>query len=465
MPATSPAREPLLNEESFGSHSGRRKASVSFVLVKWLVPAFVNAASLFVCMWLLHIATYFYVIQMSRIEQSYMLPPPANSSIVFAGPHGSMSPGLTHLNASFGSLEDPLEGFIGWRGNMNIHVLDGLALAFPVLWGIGTLWTNDLHLWTKVVTANAMLALGKGVIGIATIVPDSSGWAVCKERLGNESIAFLRQEIPNPFVDGFSSTAWALFQVELRGPHHDRLGSGMRFCADMMYSGHTYFTCLYAIGLLELTRRRLVIRNVSATKRTVVLAFVVVVCVAQQAVEISLVIMSRFHYTMDVLLAVIITLLWYTNGPLVLFSQWWASLFQKEFYAYNRIENDTMHVHNEKDSIRAEGDLYIPPCCLPFWCLARGYHHFFSTRDFGTFGGNVTNIEPSESFHVAAQVIAERDQRTKKVMQRKWELTSQIASLDQQIDALSNENDSLRTTILGLEGPSQVEPSKWRICM
>jgi len=454
MSATSPASVPLLGEESFGSHTDRKRTSVCLILVKWIVPAFFNAASLFICMWLLHIGTYFYVLQMSRVERSYMLPPPANSSTVNAGPHGSMSLGLTHLNASFGSLEDPLEGFIGWKGKMNIHVLDGLALAFPMLWGIGTLWTNDLHLWTKVVTANAVLALGKGVIGVATIVPDSSGWAVCKDRLGNESIAFLREEIPNPYVDGFASTAWALFQVELIGPHHDRLGSGMRFCADMMYSGHTYFTCLYAIGLLELTRRRLIINKVSAAKRSVVLAIVVFVCVAQQAVEITLVIMSRFHYTMDVVMAVLITLLWYTNGPLVLFSQWWASLCQKDFYAQHRMKNDTVRMHAEKDKIRAEGDLYIPPCCLPFWCLAPGYHHLFSTRDFETCGGDVTNIEPPES-----------GQPTDKMNQRKSELTSQISLIDQHIGVLSDENDSLRTTVLRLQRGSPKEPTTWRMCM
>jgi len=118
-----------------------------------------------------------------------------------------------------------------------------------------------------------------------------------------------------------------------------------------------------------------------------------------------------------------------------------ASLFQKDFYAKHQIKNYSVRMHTEEGKIRAEGDLYIPPCCLPFWCFAPGYHHFFSTPDFETGGGDVTNIEPPES-----------DQRTDKMMQRKSELTSQISLIEQRIGTLSNENYSLQITIVRLEG-------------
>jgi len=126
-------------------------------------------------------------------------------------------------------------------------------------------------------------------LGVATIVPDGSGWDICQKRLGDETVAFLRDEIPNPFVKGYGATAWAHLKNELTGPHHDVLGSGMRYCADMVYSGHTYFTCLYALGLLELVRCQLVKRGVSFKDLDV------------EA--------SCFHCSMDILVAVLIKLL------------------------------------------------------------------------------------------------------------------------------------------------------------
>merc|ERR1712100_188405 len=42
-----------------------------------------------------------------------------------------------------------------------------------------------------------------------------------------------------------------------------------------------------------------------------------------QLLEISAVLMNRFHYTMDIIMALLLVLLWYTNGPMSIFSQWW----------------------------------------------------------------------------------------------------------------------------------------------
>jgi len=266
---------------------------------------------------------------------------------------------------------------------VNIHVLDGVAAAFPFVWMVGTVWTKDLHLWTKVLTSNALLAFGKGCLGMMTTVPDSSGWANCKVRLGEKNIAFLKEGIPNPYTDGFSATFFAIAHMELRGPHHDRFGSGMRYCADMMYSGHTYFTCLYALGLLELTRRQVIKKGYEGWKKKAPVIAVVVVCILQQAVEIYLVLKSRFHYSMDVAVAVVATLLMYTNGPIVLHAQWWST--HKSLFHAKHLKEEDGHYHAkfsvDKQKIRIEGDLYVPPCCLPFACLFQGYHHLISTAE------------------------------------------------------------------------------------
>merc|ERR1712217_766189 len=99
--------------------------------------------------------------------------------------------------------------------------------------------------------------------------------------------------------DGFVKTFMALLSMEMFGPHQDRLGSGMRFCADMMYSGHTYFTCLYGLGLVELVRRvrAKFHRGMTPPLCDGCVIFISLVCVIQQAVEIYLVELDHFHYT------------------------------------------------------------------------------------------------------------------------------------------------------------------------
>ena len=57
-----------------------------------------------------------------------------------------------------------------------------------------------------------------------------------KERLGPNALEYFRAE------GSAHSLAWDLLVTEMFGPRRNRLGSGMRFCADMLYSGHTYFT-------------------------------------------------------------------------------------------------------------------------------------------------------------------------------------------------------------------------------
>jgi len=342
----------------------------------WGVPAFYNGCALFLSMVFLHVGTYFYVLNMTNVEQAMRTAPSAEQ---VSGPFGELSPGLREPDVSYGSLEDPIEGTLGFKA-VNIHVLDMVSATLPMAWGAGTILTRDLQLWTKLCTCNAFLALFKGILGMATVVPDSSGWANCKERLGASNLEFLRTGIPNPFDDGMMATFSALFKMELSGPHHDRLGSGMRFCADMMYSGHTYFTCLYALGLVELARRQTLKRMGKDSKmRHVIVYSIILFAVVEQVLEIYLVLLSRFHYTMDIIVAVVMTLLFYTNGPIVLFAKRWAS-------GKHEVKNQLLKDGSEfllpvKDhQMRAEGDLYVPICCIPF-CSLRGYHHLVSTED------------------------------------------------------------------------------------
>lgn len=203
---------------------------------------------------------------------------------------------------------------------------------------------------------------------MATVEPDSSGWVNCQHRLGGaEVIADFKKLLPNPFVDGY---AWFLFKVaqfEMFGFHMNHITSGVRYCSDMMLSGHTFVTCLYALGnceLLHRIRQSPTIKNsCSASKVQAMYIFLLGLIICEQCLEIYLILRDRFHYTADVVVALMAALVLYTNGPLAIYAEWWASSF------------------GEFAPDESEGNIWVPPCCVPFCdphgdCLAmgNGYH-------------------------------------------------------------------------------------------
>jgi len=396
------------------------KHTPGLIFLKWALPGAMWVGSMFLCIWMLHIATYMYVRLMDRFEMTYDVRwkpgmGPATTQGVHSGDatmHNQewlnatdylLSPGIDiHSEVSFGSLEDPLEGYLGWT-HVDLHMLDMVSATVPAAWFFATLYTRDLQMWTKSIVANALLAIWKGLFGAMTIVPDSIGWASCKKRLGKANLAYLRDEVPKPEVDGYLAMAWALMKNEAWGHGQNfRAGAGMRFCADMMYSGHTYFTTLYALSLVELVQTR---TSKSVASR-LLLAFVITFCLGEQILEATLVLKDRFHYTMDVVMAVLLTFLWFTSAPVILAARKWANWdgpfakgsVEETHGSVAETEDQIMHMpwykehfHPESqfrvvhvgshDAYGEHGDLEVPRCCIPF-CCCPGRHHLVRDEKF-----------------------------------------------------------------------------------
>jgi len=394
----------------------------SLIFLKWAAPGALWVGSMFLCIWMLHIATYMYVRLMDRFEMTYDVRwKPGMGPVATSGQHAGditlhdqkwlnasdymLSPGIDiHSVVSFGSLEDPLESYLGWT-HVDLKMLDMISATVPVAWFFSTLYTRDLQMWTKAIVANALLAIWKGLFGAMTIVPDSIGWASCKKRLGTANLAYLRDEVPKPETEGYGAMAWALMKNEAWGhnPTKFRAGAGMRFCADMMYSGHTYFTTLYALSLVELVQTRT--SKTLASK--LLLAFVVSFCVGEQILEATLVLKDRFHYTMDVVMAILLTFLWFTSAPVILAARKWANWdgpcaekgsceqthgaivelekgvmeqdwYKEHFHADSEFR--VVHLGNH-DAYGSHGDLEVPRCCVPF-CCCPGRHHLVLDEKF-----------------------------------------------------------------------------------
>merc|ERR1712136_407287 len=187
-----------------------------------------------------------------------------------------------------------------------------------------------------------------------TIEPDSSGWENCQERLGGKPVVDMFKKKFNPFKDGYFYFFKNVALFEMFGFQMDRITSGVRYCSDMMLSGHTFVTRLYALGnceLLHRIRQNPKIKNCcSASKMQVQVMYIFLVglIICEQCLEIYLILRDRFHYTADVVVAIMAALVLYTNGPLAIYAEWWASSF------------------GEFAPDESEGNIWVPPCCVPF---------------------------------------------------------------------------------------------------
>jgi len=334
--------------------------------VKWAVPVFMVSLGQFAMQVMLHCATYFYILTMDTYSHEVRsVSTPGNFTS-----HLSMGWGA-NASKPLGSLEDPVAAMVSFN-HVSLSVLDMVAGALMAAFVVLCFLQGDKKLWTKVLLCHALLAFCKGVIDVTTVEPDSSGWVNCQHRLGGAIvIAEFKKLLPNPFVDGYAWFFFKVAQFEMFGFHTNHITSGVRYCSDMMLSGHTFVTCLYALGNCELMHRIRQNRKCpgpigqatgQATGQVIYLFFVgLIIC--EQCLEIYLILSDRFHYTADVVVAIMAALVLYTNGPLAIYAEWWASSF------------------GEFAPDESEGNIWVPACCVPFCdphgdCLgmANGYH-------------------------------------------------------------------------------------------
>lgn len=356
---------PMKKFDDFVSYL-RRKYPLAHEGVKWALPLGMTGLGQFFMQVCLHCATYFYIISMDTLVHEVKTTQGDNVNYLT---DLSMGWSITNGTKPFGSLEDPVARLVPYF-SVNINTLDLVAGALMMVFVVLCFFQNDKKLWTKVFVCHALLAVCKGIIDVTTIEPDSSGWENCQERLGGQPVVDMFKKKFNPFTDGYFYFFMEVALFEMFGFQMDRITSGVRYCSDMMLSGHTFVTCLYALGTCELLQRirqnpprNVCVKHFIDTWGLVLYIVFVVFIICEQLLEISLVLSDRFHYTADVVVAIIATLALYTNGPLAIYAEWWASSF------------------GEFDADELEGNIWVPPCCIPFCdphgdCLGlqNGYH-------------------------------------------------------------------------------------------
>lgn len=204
-----------------------------------------------------------------------------------------------------GQLFDTIGHAIGDAANVSLNLLDASG-AIPMMLCFGsyviTTWRGDCHigLWYKTFIIASIMATIKGVFDLVTVLPDSSGWENCKERLGPDGLEAFQSSLN--FSEDFLSAFLKMLVVEVYGWKGGRL----RYCADMMVSGHTYFAALFSLSTYKMIRYST--RRKAHKWIRYVIGIILVSCLF---IEVILVAMSKFHYTVDMLASlVLVVLLW-----------------------------------------------------------------------------------------------------------------------------------------------------------
>lgn len=401
-------------KEDMQRSSGRALCTVA---LKWFLPMLFVGFFTFVSMVLLHIGTYFYVHHMDMMTKLFkrvegQSPNQFNVTLTMGWASGGqlLDGSGRPMSLSYGSLNDEGHALLGYS-SISLQTLDFVALVFPVSFVFLAVLMDELGVWTKVMISNAALALLKGVLGVLTTIPDSQGWHECKERLGPEGLRWMV---------GIHSSLLDFLRLELVGVDGVRL----RWCADMMFSGHTYFTTLYALGTYEL--------SVSFTRewppcwRRILLLPMLFLAVGEQSLEIYLVLLNRFHYSMDVVVAIVMTFLIFSNGWVAQLAKHWVwfgierrkhewspAMVKKVFETRQGLEKKMRKLSRRESrddcvfrdprvtifpskEVSSNADVFIPPCMMPlcFCCCFRSpeskdcylygvRQHVFDDHDLG----------------------------------------------------------------------------------
>merc|ERR1712039_699186 len=179
-----------------------------------------------------------------------------------------------------------------------------MVCMFSFLFG----WMQNsfsIRIWTQTFIVASIMAVFKGIADAVTIMPDSIGWEACKERLQDGGLRQMEEmDFSRNIALGLAKALWNEI-VGIRGKR-------VRYCSDMMVSGHTYFAVLFSVAAYKQAARSA--RTYSEFTRRWLQRGVASVCCICLVVEMLLVAAARFHYTVDVLMAIILVVLLFDSS-------------------------------------------------------------------------------------------------------------------------------------------------------
>jgi hypothetical protein len=182
-----------------------------------------------------------------------------------------------------------------------IKILDLIGIIPMILYLLTNIFAiyykcNILNVLNKTFLIGSILATLKGTLDVVTILPDSNGYKHCKARLGPDTVSFLTNL---NFDTIFLKSLYDLLITEIFGINHKH----MRYCSDMLLSGHTYFIVLFSIASYKMIT--IINPNLNQFYKRLIQ---IIIC-SYIVLEVLLILISKFHYTIDVMIAIILVLL------------------------------------------------------------------------------------------------------------------------------------------------------------
>jgi len=304
-------------------------------LCKWVLPFLFSMFGLAVQSVLLHLATFHYV-------------------------------WMDHRGETIRTLPDFGHWMINENRDISLAVLDSCPTVFMVVFMGSALYLKDLRLWVKVFISLGLLFMSKGTLDYVTVLPDSIGWEQCEERLTHKhTTPAVIDGIKT--LDGASSSEVLreVLRIEINGvfslipgnPMGIAEGYPVRYCSDMILSGHTFAMLLPLLACSDLIRKLSRIHLSKEASYKIEWASHIV-ALTLGFTELYMILAKRFHYTVDILLATGASMLMYTNAALTLFANWFAEVGEEP---------------SDPICSQDDGVIWIPGLCIPFCCFD-GYY-------------------------------------------------------------------------------------------
>jgi len=233
-----------------------------------------------------------------------------------------------------------------------------------LIWLAWVVRTSDLRLWTRSLLTISLLAALKGFLAWATVLPDAAGWSGCSKRLGRDGLMYYREV--GAAMDKGQGTFQAIQDIlllELHGLCSMGNSGRQRVCADTMFSMPTSFCALIAISVYDALRASKLINVGSrletarglAARQSMILALVGAALCSICIGEVALMVSSPHHYTLDIAVALPLTLLVYGTPAVALAAESWAQMCLVDPEAFQPLP------HGEESELQAPLAAGSPP--------------------------------------------------------------------------------------------------------
>lgn len=304
--------------------------------------------------------------------------------------------------------------------SMRWPVLEHSTALLPLAWLLAVLARKDLRHWTHTLLAVALLATLKGFLAWATVVPDASGWSVCKERLGADGLDYYRR-----LAAGEGSQSLELLfdhmALTIRGVFDIGKVERDHYCVDTAFSSSTCYAVLFSAALQDIMRWTK--DHPPGMKRFWTMSYYVTCAVTGVFTVMNVFVdfMNPYHYISDVFMALILALGIYGNPAVAISSKMWSTVKSPWQAAMVTLET-TLSMESETPGddkvLQDAGHVTVPMCCFPFM------PHVFHLRS------QPNNAMPRPKINKALrnsrQRLAELGQVTQEVQRQRRELEEQL---------------------------------------